>query len=108
MDNEIKVSILCLSYNHERYISRTLDSFLMQKVSFPYEIIVCNDASVDGTLNIINAYAEKHPNVIKVINHRENLGGSRSLLECMKLAKGQYVAACEGDDFWTDENKLRI
>ena len=72
MNDEIKVSILCMAYNHEQYIKSALDSFLMQKTSFEYEIIVHDDASTDGTAEIIKEYAKKYPKRIIPICQKEN------------------------------------
>lgn len=107
---EIMVSICCITYNHEKYIKDALDSFLMQKTNFKYEIIVHDDASTDNTAKIVKEYEMKYPDIIKPIYQEENQyskGIKASLLTYQK-AQGKYVAVCEGDDYWTDENKLQI
>lgn len=103
------VSVCCLSYNHVRYIRQALDGILMQKTSFPFEIIVHDDASTDGTIEIIREYAAKYPNVIKPIFEAENQYSqnvSISMDILYPAARGKYIAICECDDFWTDCNKL--
>lgn len=106
----IKLSIICLSYNHSKYIRDTLDSFVMQKTNFPFEVLVHDDASTDGTAKIIQEYAQKYPDIIKPIFEKENCwqrGINFSKEKIWPLVKGEYVALCEGDDYWTDENKLQ-
>ncbi len=108
---EIGVSVLCAAYNQEKYIRQTLESLVMQKTNFPFEIIVNDDASTDKTPEIIKEYADKYPNIIKPIYQKENKysKGLSINIECLyPKAKGKYLAWCEGDDFWTDENKLQI
>ena len=105
------VSVFCTTYNHKNYISRCLDSLANQKTSFRYEIIVRDDASTDGTSDIVRAYSEKYPDRIIPFIQSENLyqrGMSHISYEKMfNMSKGKYVAICEGDDFWTDECKLQ-
>lgn len=108
---DIKVSICCLTYNHEKYIRQALDSFLMQKTNFKYEILIHDDASTDGTADIIREYEKKYPEIIKPIYQKENQYSQRvkiSWLYQYPRAKGKYIALCEGDDFWCDENKLQL
>ncbi len=105
------VSVFCTTYNHKKYISRCLDSLVNQKTSFPYEIIVRDDASTDGTSDIVRAYHEKYPEKIVPFIQSENLYQRRlshiSYEKMFRMSKGKYVAICEGDDFWTDEKKLQ-
>lgn len=108
--NEVLVSIRCLVYNHERFLRRCLDSFVMQKTNFAFEAIVHDDASTDSSAAIIREYAEKYPHIIKPIYEEENLYSKKdgSLRRVMNAhTRGKYVAMCEGDDFWTDEHKLQ-
>ena len=105
------VSICSITYNHAPYIRQCLDGFLMQKTSFMYEIIIHDDASTDGTAEIIKEYAEKYPNLITPIFQTENqyskgLRGFYARFVFPK-AKGKYIATCEGDDYWTDPLKLQ-
>ncbi len=110
MKNEIMVSILCTAYNHEKYIRQCLDGFVMQKTNFKFEVIVHDDASTDGTADIIRKYEEKYPDIIKPIYQTENQY-SRKVKIWKKFllpkAKGKYIAICEGDDFWIDEYKIQ-
>lgn len=106
------VSISCITYNHEPYIAQTLDGFLMQKTSFPFEILIHDDASTDRTADIIREYEKKFPNLIKPIYQKENQYSkgftSVSATWNFPRAKGKYIALCEGDDYWIDENKLQM
>ncbi len=104
------VSILCISYNQEKYIRQAIEGFLMQKVDFPYEIIVHDDASTDGTQKIIKEYAEKYPKVVRPILETENQfsqTAAKFLMDMYRSSKGKYIAVCEGDDYWTDDTKLQ-
>lgn len=105
------VSILCTTYNQEPYIKDALDGFLMQKTSFPFEVIVHDDASTDGARGILEDYEARFDNVkvvyeeVNKYDQRPRGGYFQGLME--KFATGKYIALCEGDDFWTDENKLQ-
>ena len=107
---DIKVSVLCLAYNHEKYIRKTLEGFVMQKTNFAFEVLVHDDASTDSTADIIREYEKKYPEIIKPIYQIENQHSKKTPITRTYLlpnAKGKYLAWCEGDDFWTDPNKLQ-
>ena len=107
----VKVSIWCIAYNHEKYIRDTLDGFLSQKTDFEYEIIVHDDASADGTGEIIREYAKRYPQMIRPILRKENQyskGISNISIFNFPRARGTYIAMCEGDDCWTDPKKLQM
>lgn len=109
-DNPL-VTISCTAYNHEKYIAQALDGFLMQKTNFPFEVIIHDDASIDNTAAIIREYEMKYPKIIKPIYEKENQysKGAGSLGQIMiPLYKGKYIAYCEGDDYWINENKLQM
>ena len=111
MDREPLVSVCCLSYNHEAYLRDTLEGFLMQRVSFPIEILVNDDASSDGTRAIIQEYAARFPELIRPFYQDVNLysQGKDLCLEVLyPAARGKYIALCEGDDYWTDPDKLQL
>lgn len=104
------LTIRCLVYNHEPFLRQCLDGFVMQQTNFPFEAIVHDDASTDGSATIIREYAEKYPCIIKPILQTENQWSKRDgsigrILDAH--TKGKYVAMCEGDDFWTDPHKLQ-
>lgn len=105
------VSIKCLAYNHEKYIADALDSFLMQKTTFPFEIIVHDDASKDRTASIISEYQKAFPHIVKPIYEKENQYSKGSGIMNRIIDEqitGEYVALCEGDDYWTNEDKLQL
>lgn len=107
---ELTVTIRCLVYNHEPYLRQCLEGFVMQKTNFRFEAIVHDDASTDGSANIILEYAEKYPDIIKPIIETENQYSKRdgSLRRIMNAhTHGKYMAICEGDDYWTDPYKLQ-
>lgn len=108
-NNEIMVSIVCNTYNHEKYIADALDGFVSQKTNFPIEILVMDDASTDGTADIIREYEKKYPEIIKPIYQTENQysRGLGPVRQNRSRAKGKYIALCEGDDYWIDEHKLQ-
>lgn len=109
-NTEPLVSIICTAYNHEKYISKALDSFVEQETTFPYEVIVHDDASTDQTGNLIRGYEKKYPNIIIPIYQNENqyskgIGISQKFI--IPKARGKYIAWCEGDDYWIDKYKLQ-
>ena len=107
---EIKVSVLCTAYQHAPYIREALESFVTQQTDFPFEVLVSDDASTDGTAEIIRAYAEKYPEIVRPFLLAENIYSKGENLYDRLLfpaARGQYLAACEGDDCWTDPTKLQ-
>lgn len=104
------VSICCATYNHSSYIRQCLDGFVTQKTSFSFEVIVHDDASTDGTQDIIREFAARYPDIIKPIYQTENQyskGVRINLTYIFPRIKGKYVAICEGDDYWTDPYKLQ-
>ena len=106
-----KVSVLCATYNHEEYLRQTLDSFVNQKTDFPFEVLVNDDASTDGTGDIIREYAAKYPEIIRPFYQKENLYSRRINLYDVVFfpaCRGEYIAVCEGDDYWNDPEKLQL
>ena len=101
------VSIFCITYNHEKFIAEALDSFLMQKTDFPFEIVIDDDCSTDSTANTIQSYVDRFPNIISAQLRNKNVGVSKNALGCASRAKGEFLAFCEGDDYWIDEYKLQ-
>ena len=107
------VTIKCMVYNHEKFLRQCLDGFVMQKTTFPFEAIVHDDASTDGSAAIIREYAEKYPDIIKPIYETENQyskkdGSIHRIIEAAAHPDSKYFAFCEGDDYWTDPDKLQL
>lgn len=104
------VTVWCLAFNHNPYIRQCLQGFVEQKTDFKFEVLVHDDASTDGTQDIILEYQQKYPDLIKPILEKENLysrhDGSLMKLQ-VDLCRGKYIAFCEGDDYWTDPLKLQ-
>lgn len=110
MNSDVVVSIICITYNHEKYIRDAIEGFLHQNVGFQYEIIIHDDASVDNTQNILREYEQKYSEIIHVIYQKENQYskmGAKMFKSIYNICKGKYVAICEGDDYWIDQNKLQ-
>ena len=103
----IAVTVVCITYEHEEYIRDALDSFLMQKTDFEYQILVGEDKGPDNTADIVKEYAEKYPDKIVAFLRDENMGAQRNLIDLCEKAKSPYIALCEGDDYWIDEYKLQ-
>jgi len=97
-----------LTYNHAPYLKEAIEGVLMQNTNFPFELIICNDASPDHSDRIIKTYAEKYPEIIRYFRHDKNIGFVENQRFAFQHAKGKYLGYCEGDDYWTDENKLQF
>jgi glycosyltransferase involved in cell wall biosynthesis len=104
----IKVSVVITAYNHEEFIAQAVTSVLLQQVDFPYEIIIGDDCSTDGTGRIVDNLQRAHPELIRVLRPERNLGdrGRAMFVETLKAARGKYIAMLDGDDYWLSENKL--
>lgn len=103
----MKVSVLMITYNHERFIAQALDSVLMQQVDFEYEIVVGEDCSTDSTRQILLEYQQNYPDKIRLLLQRKNLGMIGNMVETCNACRGDYIALLEGDDFWTSPQKLQ-
>src|ERR1700683_5373651 len=103
------VSVHMVTYNHEKYIAQAIESVLLQKTKFDFELVIGEDFSDDNTRNIIKTFVLNNPGKINALLHPYNLGldGKNNSVETLKNCNGKYVALCEGDDFWTDPYKLQ-
>jgi len=103
------VSICCITYQHVNFIRDAIEGFLMQETTFPVEIIIRDDASSDGTAEIVREYQEKFPQLIRTILHTENQysKGKKAFPETFAMVRGEFIAICEGDDYWISKEKLQ-
>jgi len=108
--DEVVVSILCMTFNHELYIQEAINGFLMQETIYPFEVIIHDDASTDATASIAKSFADLYPNIVKLVVQKENQysKGEKVGLIAFGYASGKYIALCEGDDYWIDPHKLQI
>ena len=102
-----KVSVLMVTYNHERYIAQAVESALMQQVTFPIEIVVGEDCSTDRTREILLDLQRAHPETIRPLLHERNLGGTANFAVTFAACRGDHIAMLEGDDYWTHPQKLQ-
>ncbi|TDT43467.1 glycosyltransferase involved in cell wall biosynthesis [Halospina denitrificans] len=104
------VTIQCITFNHRSFLDDAINGFLMQETNFPFEILIHDDASTDGTRELIEEYQAKYPRIIKTVLQSENQysQGRRALSFLHHKSHGKYIAVCEGDDYWTDKKKLQI
>lgn len=100
------VSVAITTYNLEKLVARSIDSALAQEVPFPIEIVIGDDGSTDGTLQVVASYAERYPNLIRVFTREKNVGIQRNTFETLDRCRGRYTAWLDGDDYWTDPHKL--
>lgn len=102
------VSVWMVTYNHARYIARAIESVLMQRTSFDYRLVIGDDCSTDGTTDIVKRYQATHPGAITAVCQTKNVGAMRNAYEsALPLCTGRYIACLEGDDYWTDPDKLQ-
>jgi glycosyltransferase involved in cell wall biosynthesis len=102
-----QVSICCLTYNHAKFVERTLNSFLSQDFYHDYEIVIGDDCSTDGTLEKLKLYESLHKNII-VISHAQHVGAGANWIEAIKSCRGKYISYCDGDDYFTTTHRLQI
>jgi RimJ/RimL family protein N-acetyltransferase/glycosyltransferase involved in cell wall biosynthesis len=101
------VSVFVMAYNQEQFIAQALEGIIMQKTNFDFDIVVGEDCSTDNTRNIVLEYANKYPGKFKLLLHEHNVGAMANQIAILNACTGKYIAMCEGDDYWTDQNKLQ-
>src|SRR5437762_2202436 len=112
----MKLSVLVIVYNQARYVIQAIDSILMQEVDFDYEVVIGEDASTDGTREIVLDFEKRYPDRIRVLlrdqagaeaDRAAGLGGKTNFIQSLKACRGEYIALLDGDDYWTDPGKLQ-
>jgi glycosyltransferase involved in cell wall biosynthesis len=101
------VSVLMITYNQEEFIRTAIDSVLMQKTNFQFELVIGEDFSTDSTRDICKEYAVNYPNIVKLLLNEKNIGMVLNFIRTLLSCKGDYIAICEGDDYWIDQFKLQ-
>lgn len=104
---DIILSVCVRTHNQKQFVRETLDSVLRQQTTFTFEIIVSDDASSDGTVNILQEYQNVHPDKIRLLLSEKNIGGPKNLKRVIEASNAKYVTCLDGDDFYTDEYKLQ-
>ncbi|MEO6613355.1 MAG: glycosyltransferase [Chitinophagaceae bacterium] len=104
----MKISVCMIAYNAQKYIAQAIDSILVQKTNFPFEIVIGDDGSKDDTRKICEDYAARFPGKIRYHYHEKNIGMMPNMIGTLQSCEGKYIAICEGDDYWADENKLQL
>lgn len=102
-----KVSVCITTFNLEKYINKTVDSILAQKTDFDFEILIGDDASCDKTPEILKNYQKEYPDKIRIILHDRNVGVNKNDYSLISQSNGEYIAWCDGDDYWIDPDKLQ-
>jgi glycosyltransferase involved in cell wall biosynthesis len=106
LDEGVAVSVLVVTYNHARFVRQALDSVLAQRLPQPFEVLISEDRSTDGTREIVEEYAERYPCLIRLLLSEQNLRSNEVVARGFRAARGRYIAYLDGDDYWTSEDKL--
>ena len=102
------VSVCMTTYNHEKFISQAIESVLCQRTTFGVEVVIGEDCSTDNTLAICRQYEAQYPDIVRIIASDHNIGMHANYRRTIEACRGKYIAMCDGDDWFTDENKLQI
>jgi len=103
----MKITVLVMTYNHERFIGQALESALMQKTNFDYEILISEDCSTDRTREIVIEFQKAHPEKVRLLLSEKNIHSNEIVVRGIRAARGQYIALLDGDDYWTSPHKLQ-
>ncbi len=106
-DDAVAVSVLVVTYNHARFVRQALDGALAQQLPQPFEILISEDCSTDGTREIVQEYAARHPHLVRLLLSERNVHSNEVVARGFRAARGRYVALLDGDDYWTSDDKLR-
>jgi len=107
--NGVRLSVSIVTFEQEDYVHQALESVLAQRTDFPFELVVGDDASSDGTRPILRDIAARHPRRVRLLLHERNLGdrGLSNFMSTVDACRGEYIAFLDGDDHWTDPHKLQ-
>jgi len=108
MNENVKVSVLLITYNNSKFVKQAIESVLMQVTNYEFEIVVTDDCSKDSTLDIIKNYKNIYPEKIRILDNKENVGITKNYERGFKECRGEYIALLEGDDYWISPYKLQI
>ena len=103
-----KVSVFILTYNQVGYVEQMVESILVQRGDFDLELVIGDDASSDGTTEVLISFQERYPDRIILLRSTENMGLTKNFMRTLERCKGDYLAICDGDDYWTDPLKLKL
>jgi glycosyltransferase involved in cell wall biosynthesis len=103
-----EISVCVITFNHEQFITESINSILAQKIDVPYEIVISDDSSTDRTRLLCQNLADLHTGVINLLPEKENIGITRNFYRALSSCRGRYIAICEGDDYWIDDRKLAM
>lgn len=103
----MKVTVLVMTYNHEKFIGQALESALMQKTNFDYEVLISEDCSTDRTRQIVMEFQKAHPEKVRLLLSEKNVRSNQIVVRGIKAARGEYIALLDGDDYWISEDKLQ-
>ena len=106
-DEAVAVSVLVVTYNHARFVHQALDGALAQQLPQRFEILISEDCSTDGTREIVQEYADRHPHLVRLLLSERNLRSNEVVARGFRAARGRYIALLDGDDYWTSDDKLR-
>ncbi len=106
--SEPLVSVYVLTYNHRPFINRAIECALAQKTDFPFEVVIGEDCSTDGTREVVFDYAKRYSDIIRVVTSDSNVGMRRNSIRTAEACRGKYIAVCDGDDYWHRDDKLQI
>lgn len=106
-NTKVDISIAIMTYYHEKYVSKAIESVLSQDTSYSYEIVISDDCSLDGTRAILLEYKKKYPGIIRLNFNEKNIGITANYYRTREMCKGRYIASLSGDDYWIDNKKLQ-
>lgn len=103
-----KVSVSMITYNHEKFVAQAIESVLMQQTEYPFDLVISDDCSKDLTPEIVRAYQERYPDIIRVLPREHNIGMVPNFTDTILACTGEYIALLEGDDYWTSPHKVQM